>query len=224
MKILVIAPHPDDELLGCGGTLLRKLDEGYTIAWLLMTTIAKNDGWSEEKVKQRNDEIQLVMKGLKINKNNFYSLNFSTTKLDHYPINSIVSKISLVINEFKPQEILIPFAGDVHSDHRITFDAASACTKWFRNPSVIKVMAYETPSETDFSIDPRYGGFQPNIFVNIEQYIDRKIELVKIYKSEIDEFPFPRSDSALRALSIVRGSQSGFKAAEGFMLLKELKK
>jgi LmbE family N-acetylglucosaminyl deacetylase len=222
MKILIIAPHPDDELLGCGGTLLRKLDEGYTIAWLLMTKVSEKDGWSEDKVKQRNEEIKLVMKGLKINKKNFYSLNFSTTKLDRYPINSIINKISLVINEFQPQEVLIPFPGDVHSDHRITFDAASACTKWFRHSSLINVMAYETPSETDFSIDPRYRGFQPNIFVNIEKYIEQKIELVKIYKSEVDKFPFPRSDSALRALSRVRGSQCGFNAAEGFMLLKEI--
>jgi len=93
-------------------------------------------------------------------------------------------------------------------------EAASACTKWFRYPSVKRVLAYETPSETDFGIDPRDSGFKPNVFVDIGGQLDRKIELMKIYASEMGEFPFPRSEKALRALAQLRGSQAGFKAAE----------
>ena len=98
-------------------------------------------------------------------------------------------------------------------------EAASACTKWFRYPSVKRVLAYETPSETDFGIDPRDTGFKPNVFVDITVQLKRKVELMKIYASEVGEFPFPRSEEALRALAELRGSQAGYEAAESFSLL-----
>jgi LmbE family N-acetylglucosaminyl deacetylase len=79
----------------------------------------------------------------------------------------LVGKISEIFPDFQPDEVLLPYPGDVHSDHRVTFEAASACTKWFRYPSVKRVLAYETPSETDFGIDPRDSGFKPNVFVYI---------------------------------------------------------
>ena len=108
----------------------------------------------------------------------------------------------------------------MHTDHRIVFDAVIACTKWFRYPSVKRVLAYETLSETDFSLNTN-GRFYPNYFINISGYLEKKIELMSIYISEIAKFPFPRSYEAIRALATLRGAASGYIAAEAFQLLKE---
>ena len=222
MKTLIVAPHPDDELLGCGGTLLRRVAEGGTVAWLLMTAITEGAGWSVERIQQRAAEIDRVRKGLQVAPHHLYALGFPTAELDRIPMSILVGKISEVFADFQPDEVLLPYPGDVHSDHRVTFEAASACTKWFRYPSVKRVLAYETPSETDFGIDPRDTGFKPNVFVDIGGQLEQKLELMKIYASEMGEFPFPRSEKALRALAQLRGSQAGFDAAEAFMLLREL--
>lgn len=222
MKTLVIAPHPDDELLGCGGTLLRRIAEGGTVGWLLMTAISEDAGWLPEKVAERAKEIECIQQGLGIHANHFFSLGFPAAKLDRIPMETLVSQVGDIFKKFQPQEILLPFPGDVHSDHRITFEAACACVKWFRYPSVKRVLAYETPSETDFGIDPRNSGFKPNFYVDISGFIELKIKLMAIYKSEMEDFPFPRSEKALKALAITRGSQAGLKEAESFMLLNQI--
>jgi len=219
VKTLVVAPHPDDELLGCGGTLLRRTAEGGTVAWLLITAITEEGGCSADRIAQRSLEIEQVREGLGIASEHFYPLGFPTAQLDRVPMDTLVSRVSSVFKEFEPEEVLLPYSGDVHSDHRIVFEAASACTKWFRYPSVKRVLAYETLSETDFGIDPRDSGFKPNVYVDISKQIDRKIELMRIYESEMGEFPFPRSEATLRALAQLRGSQAGFGAAEAFLLL-----
>ena len=115
---------------------------------------------------------------------------------------------------------MIPHRGDVHTDHQVVFDAVGACCKWFRYPSVKRVLAYETLSETEFGLNPQ-AGFQPNMFVDISLFMERKLELLKIYQSELGEFPFPRSITAVRALAQYRGATSGFEGAEAFMLLRE---
>lgn len=221
MKTLVVAPHPDDELLGCGGTLLRRVGEGGTLAWLLVTAIRQEEGWEEEKIHLRALEIDRVRKGLHIAPNHFYDLGFPAAELDTVPLSLLVSRISEVFRDFNPEEVFLPYRGDAHSDHRVTFDAASSCTKWFRYPSVKRVLAYETVSETDFSIESSGLGFMPNVFVDIGAQLERKIELMKIYESEVGEFPFPRSETTLRALAQLRGSQAGFAAAEAFKLLRQ---
>ena len=116
----------------------------------------------------------------------------------------------------------MPHPGDAHSDHKVTFEATIACTKWFRYPSVKKIMVYETLSETDFGINPNHSAFHPTTFENIGQFLEQKISLMNIYKSEIAEFPFPRSEVAIQSLARLRGAQAGFEAAEAFLLLRDL--
>lgn len=222
MKTLIVAPHADDELLGCGGTLLRRIAEGGTVAWLLMTTMTEKAGWPEEQIKQRASEIEQVRESLQVAPHHLFALGFTTAELDGISMRVLVNKMSEVFRNFQPEEVLLPYPGDIHSDHRVTFDVASACTKSFRYPSVKRVLAYETPSETDFGIDPRDSGFKPNVFVNIGIHLERKLELLRIYQSEMGEFPFPRSEKTLRALACQRGSQVGVEAAEAFMCLREL--
>ena len=199
MKILVIAPHPDDELLGCGGTLLRRKSEGAILGWVIMTKISEVTGWSKNSVQERENEIEQVQKGLGVQPEHLFQLGFPTTKLDTFPIEELIAKVSELFHIFQPEEIFIPHRGDVHSDHRITFEVVSACTKWFRYPSVKKVLAYETLSETEFGLESSLA-FKPNVFVDITTYFEQKIELLKIYSSELGEFPFPRSETAVKTL------------------------
>lgn len=217
-RIIVIAPHPDDETLGVGGTLLRKKAEGATIAWVIVTTISKESGWSEEQVKQRDDEINRITQLYDFDE--VYALNFQTTQLDTIPMSDIVTAISGVFKSFRPEEVFVPHPSDVHTDHRIVFNAVSACTKWFRYPSVKRVLAYETLSETDFGLGTDQA-LRPNVFLDVTKFLDKKIEAMDIYSSEVGDFPFPRSHEAIRALATLRGAASGFKAAEAFELLRE---
>ena len=217
-RIIVIAPHPDDETLGVGGTLLRRKAEGATIAWLIVTTISIESGWSAEKVKKRAEEIERITELYAFDE--VYSLNFQTTLLDTIPISNIVDAISTVFSSFKPDEVFVPHPSDVHTDHMVVFNAVRACTKWFRYPSVKRVLAYETLSETDFGLGTDQA-FRPSVFVDINHFVNRKLEAMDIYTSEVGEFPFPRSQEAIRALATLRGAASGFEAAEAFELLRE---
>ena len=223
MKTLVIAPHPDDELLGCGGTLLRRRAEGGTVGWVVMTALLPAEGWEAERIAERDAEIETVRCGLGVAPEHLYRLDYPTTRLDTVPMGNLVQRVSQVFQEFQPEEVLLPHRYDIHTDHRATFDAAAACTKWFRYPSVRRVLTYETPSETDFSLNPA-GGFRPNYFVDISDHLEAKLHLLQTYASELAPPPFPRSLENLRALATQRGAQAGCPAAEGFGVMKWVEK
>ena len=217
-RVIVIAPHPDDETLGVGGTLLRRKAEGATIAWVIVTKISADLGWSEQTVKQREYEIRRIKELYEFDK--VYTLNFQTTQLDAIPISEIVQAISNVFKEFGPEEVFVPHPADIHTDHRIVYNAVTACTKWFRYPSVKRVLAYETLSETEFGLGTDQA-FRTNIFIDIANFFSKKLVAMDIYASEVGEFPFPRSHEAIRALAMLRGATSGYKFAEAFELLRE---
>jgi LmbE family N-acetylglucosaminyl deacetylase len=218
MKTIVIAPHPDDEVLGVGGTLLRRKAVGEKVAWLIVTAISVPSGWGEGKVIQRAEEIKRITELFDFDE--VFPLNFPTTQLDQVPMSDLVAGISNVFRSFEPEEVFVPHPSDVHTDHRIVFDAVSSCTKWFRYPSVKRVLAYETLSETDFALGTDQS-FRPNVFVGIEPFLNGKLRAMDIYASELGAFPFPRSHETIRALATLRGAASGFKAAEAFELLRE---
>ena len=219
MRTIVIAPHPDDEVLGVGGTLMRRKAEGEKMAWLIVTGITSEAGWSDNKIKQRADEIKRV--SVLFGFDSVFELNFPTTQLDQVSMSDLVASISNVFKTFEPEEVFVPHPSDVHTDHRIVFDAVASCTKWFRYPSVKRVLAYETLSETDFGLGTNQA-FRPNVFVNIEPYLAEKLQAMDIYVSELGVFPFPRSHEVIRALAALRGAASGFRAAEAFELLREI--
>ena len=219
-KILVIAVHPDDETLGCGGTLLKHKANGDEIHWLIATDIKESEGYGISTIKKRNKEITKIedLYGFtSVNK-----LDLSTTKVDTYSMSVLVSKISSVIDRIKPDIIYLPFKGDVHSDHKYIFDAAYSCTKIFRHPFIKKLYMMEALSETEFSLSTKEDSFVPNVFVDISEFMDKKIELMNIYENEIGKHPFPRSERNIRALATYRGATSGCNYAESFMLLKEI--
>ena len=218
MKVLIVAPHPDDEVLGVGGTILRYKSQGYSVAWLIVTSVSEKYGWSHKKISERTSKINEI--STFFNFDRVFQLGLPTTMLDTLPLGDIVQKLATVINDFCPDEIFIPHLGDIHTDHKIVHNAMLSCTKWFRYPFITKILAYETISETDFGLDINQS-FIPNVFVDISDHLDQKIYAMEIYDSEVGSFPFPRSKEAIEALARVRGAASGFVAAEAFQLLRE---
>ncbi len=218
MKSLVIAAHPDDETLGAGGAMLRRKAEGHATAWLIVTCISTAAGWSLEQVLQRDAEIEAVRKLLQFDE--VYRLDLPTTQLDQLSMGELVANISGTFAKFQPNEIFVPHYSDIHSDHRVVFQAVASCTKWFRYPSIQRILCYETLSETDFGLGEA-GVFKPNYFMDISPFLEKKLETLQVYSSELGHFPFPRSLEAVRAQAALRGAASGYPAAEAFELLRE---
>jgi LmbE family N-acetylglucosaminyl deacetylase len=214
-KVLVVAVHPDDETLGCGGALLKHKANGDEIHWLIATEMEESKNTS-----QRNAEIDQVEELYDFD--SVHRLELSTTKIDEYSMSELITKISSVVNKVKPNIIYLPFKGDVHSDHKYIFDAAYSCTKSFRYPFIKKIYMMETLSETEYSVSTKEDSFVPNVFIDISEYMGKKIELMNIYESEIGKHPFPRSERNIRALATFRGATSGCNYAESFVLLKEI--
>jgi N-acetylglucosamine malate deacetylase 1 len=215
-KVLVIAPHPDDETLGCGGTLIRHKLEGDKIYWLIVTGIKREDGWASETIESRKKQIELVSTVYSCE--DIFDINLPTMKVDNILTSELVDRIAEIHRQIEPDIIYMPFVNDVHSDHQLIAKAVQANVKWFRFPYVKEVLSYETLSETDFNFIGD-SVFRPNVFVDISNHINEKIQTMKIYKNEIGEHPFPRSERAIRALSTLRGAQSGFDAAEAFQMV-----
>jgi N-acetylglucosamine malate deacetylase 1 len=216
-RVLVIAPHPDDETLGCGGTLLSLREQGTELTWLIVTS-AEGIGWTPERLRQRETEIAEVARLVGFSR--VVNLGLPASRLDTVPRAELVEKLSAEFRSYTPSQVFLPSGWDAHSDHRVVFEAASACTKWFRHPYVRRVLAYETLSETGFGLDSA-PGFCPNYFVDISNFLERKLAVAAVYGPELGTFPFPRSTEAIRALASVRGAASGFVAAEAFQLLLE---
>ena len=215
-KILIIAVHPDDETLGCGGTLLKYRANGDEIHWLICTeTDMKNDFYS---IRER--EIEKVQN--LYNFNSVTNLKLKTMQVDEYSMSALVGKISKVINRIEPNIVYLPFKGDIHSDHRKIFEATYSCTKSFRYPFVKKIYMMETLSETEFAPSTKEDSFVPNVFIDISDFMEKKLEIMKVFESEISEHPFPRSIRNIKALATLRGATAGCEYAESFMLLKEI--
>jgi len=219
-KVLVIAVHPDDETLSCGGTLLKHSEQGDEINWLIVTNVDESEGWDRSVIINRQREIETVsgLYGFK----RTVKFDLPTTKLSEIPYDVLIKKFSETINEIKPEIIYLPNRSDIHSDHKITFNAAYSCTKNFRYPFIRRIMMCETISETEFAPALPEQFFIPNVFVDIEDQFQKKLDIFKVYASEIMPDPLPRSLSSVEALARVRGSVIGKRFAEAFCLLKEI--
>lgn len=220
MSILIVAPHPDDETLGAGGTILRAIEMGIDVHWLILTEMREELGFTAAQIEQRKNEIKSASETYGFASTT--TLGLPASQLDTIALGDIISSIGDTIRETEPNTIYLPFPGDIHSDHRIAFDAGSACTKSFRYPYVKKVIAMEILSETNFGVDPTKQSFVPNQFIDITEHLDKKIQIMKIFDGEMRAPPFPRSERAIRSLAYLRGSQAGVNAAEAFHILREI--
>lgn len=216
-KILVVSAHPDDEILGAGGTLVRHRENGDEIAWLIVTNLYEKDGFSKEVIEKRALEIQRISDELRMK---VFKLDYSTMKLSNRDLIDMVPSVSKIFSEFKPERIYILNRTDAHSDHRVVFDAVMACTKSFRYPYIREVFMYECISETEFAPALPEKVFQPNCYIDITEQLEEKLKLMNIYASEMGEHPFPRSEKNIEALATFRGASCGVDYAEAFQILK----
>lgn len=219
-NVLVIAPHPDDETLGCGGTLLKHKQQKTECHWLIVTSAYERQGYTSDWISARGEEINRISEIYGFS--SVTKLECPTAELDTLPKKDLVSKISSVVMSLKPELIYLPFWGDIHSDHGIVFDAAAACTKSFRFPFVRAVRVYETLSETEFALKNTAGTFVPNYFVDISDFLEEKLEIMSNYASEVMAHNGPRSLNSIRALATYRGGSIGSAAAEAFITLREI--
>lgn len=220
-KVLVVSVHPDDETLGAGGTLLRHKDNGDEIYELLVTSCWKPTH-NDEVIKAQEEYVKRMSSAYGFK--NLYWLKIPTTKTDELLTRDLVGKMGEVFKEIRPNVVYIPFGGDTHHDHTLVFNAAWNCTKNFRFPSVEKVYAMEVLSETDYASNVCNNHFISNTFIDISNYLDKKIEILKIFAEEIAPHPFPRSIENIKALATLRGAYANCKYAESFMLLKDIVK
>lgn len=215
-KILVIAPHPDDEVLGCGGTIARYVREGNEVYLCIVTKVYPPE-WSEEFLKNRPKEIEKANKILGIKQT--YFLDFPTAKLDTISQKKLNDSLSAVVKKVKPTVVYLPYRGDIHQDHPFIFRSALIAMRPVNNYFVKRILSYETLSETEWGY-PR--SFQPTVYVDISDTIETKIEAMRAYTSELKEYPHPRSIEIIEAFAKKRGSEVGLRYAEAFELIREI--
>lgn len=221
-KVLVVSAHPDDETLGCGGTLFKHKSNGDELHWLIITNISVEQGYKEEFVSKRQKEIKEIKEIIGFA--SVTKLDYPTMTLSSEALIELIPKISEIVSRLKPEVIYTTNRSDAHSDHRIVFDAVAACTKSFRYPSIKKFIMYETLSETEFAPALIEKQFIPNYFVDISDFMNEKIELMKVYSSELGKHPFPRSIENIKALATLRGAFAGVRYAEAFQIVHIIEK
>ncbi|ABS42636.1 GlcNAc-PI de-N-acetylase [Clostridium botulinum] len=220
MKVLFISVHPDDETLGCGGTILKHNNQGDEIYWMIITKTDELIGFSKEFIRNREKQIEAVSKAYNFKK--IYELGFLTTKLHTIDFSNLIKDISKVINEIKPEVIYMNNRSDIHTDHQVAAKAIMVCTKSFRYPFIKKILMYECISETEVAPSLPENLFIPNVYSDITEYIDKKLEIMSIYESEVQQMPLPRSLDNIKALAMYRGASCGVNYAEAFMLIREV--
>ncbi len=224
-KILAVVAHPDDEALGCLGTLLYFRNKGYKVKVVFMSDGESSRKLSSAKKKKfinsRTNQARLVSKKSKFTNPEFF--NFPDNQLDTIPLLTIVKKLEREIKLFKPSIIFTHFENDLNIDHQITCKSVLTATRPKTSLFVKKIYCFETLSNTDFNfIKNKKKLFNPNFYVDIEKYLKKKLNLLKIYKREIKSWPHQRSIKGVKVLSNYRGSQIGVKNAEAFVCLREL--
>ena len=218
MNVLVIAPHPDDEVLGCGGTIMKHNQRGDSV-YVCIVTSAYTPDWSGEFINNRLEEIKRSKKILNIKK--ICLLDYPTVKLDTIPQKELNDSISNVISAVAPDVLYIPHRGDLNKDHRIVFEASLVASRPIYEYKIKSIMSYEVPSETEWGrvIEP----FVPNVYVDITDTIRCKTKSMKSYASELREYPHPRSVENIYAIARKRGSEVGVELAEAFELIREVR-
>ncbi len=219
-RILIIAPHPDDEVLGCGGIIKKFSNQDKEVMILIMSR-GKSTLYSEDRILNIRNEALMAHKILGVHETRF--MDYPAPELDLISISELSSSILSVIDEFKPGTIFLPHSGDLHHDHKAVFNAGLVAARPIKNCPVKCIYSYETLSETDWSAPFCSDTFIPNCFINITEVFPYKTEAMSCYKSQLRAFPNPRSLQSVEALSNLRGGTVGFSNAEAFMAIRIIK-
>lgn len=219
MNILVIAPHADDEILGVGGTISRYISEGNDVYVCIATRGYEprfSSVLSEKVLKEANSCHKLL--GIK----QTYYLDFPASMLEKIERNELNDKLLDVVNAVKPEIVFIPHFGDMQKDHEIIANAAMVILRPKYKHKVPIIYSYETLSETEWNIPHATNAFIPNVYIDITQFLNTKLEAMEQYQSQLDNFPNPRSLEAIKSLAKYRGSTINVNAAEAFALIRQI--
>ena len=220
-NILILSPHADDEILGCGGFISKYSKQNYHINVLILTNANKGapEIYPPELIKKVRKEAKSA-NNLVGTKTLFFE-NLPAINLNNYPFYKITDIIDKYIADLNPEVVLIPSANDIHDDHKIIFKAAKVSLRPNKKKNLKKVLSYEVLSETEWNEDGK--SFNPNYFVCLEKSdINKKVKAFLKYKSQVKKFPHPRSKEGIINLSRVRGSQAFTEYAEAFKVEKIL--
>ena len=219
-KILIIAPHPDDEILGCGGMMIRNIKEGNEV-YVCIVTKGYPPLFNEERTAQNRQDTIACHKSIGV-KETFF-LDLPSTQLEKVERSEINGKILKVVRDLVPDEVYIPHWGDMQKDHQIVAEACMVAVRPKYLPQVKRVYSYETMSETAWNAPNVQNEFIPNVFLDITNSIEGKKKALAFFSLQVSEFPDARSSEAIEALAKYRGAQMNMIAAEAFMLIRELK-
>lgn len=225
MKVLVLAPHADDETLGCGGVMTRLADEGHEVVVGLLTGHGAEPHplYPRHGFEHVQEELAAACRVMGVR--DVVKVDLPTVMVPDLPRHVLNKAVTGLIAEVAPELLFVPFPLDLHGDHREIFHAASVAWRPYLplGQSIREVYCYEVPSETHLNIPYVEQGFIPNMFWDVSDQIDRKIEAFECFRSQVQDFPLPRSPEALRALAMYRGSQIGVHAAEAFVCVRVLR-
>jgi LmbE family N-acetylglucosaminyl deacetylase len=220
MRVLVIAPHPDDEILGVGGTIAKRVMEGHTV-YVCVVTKGCEPLFANKLVEQTRDECRKADSLLGV-KETFF-LDFPAAMLEDVPRYKLNDGILGIVKKVKPDEVYLPHRGDMQIDHKMVVDAAMVALRPKYEHKVKRIYAYETLSETGWDVPNSTNEFIPTIYEDISSTIDKKIEAMSVFQSQLADFPNARSVGAVEALAKYRGSTVTVSAAEAFCLIREIK-
>jgi len=223
-KILIIAAHPDDEVIGCGGTIIKAKTKNCKVSVLFLGEGVSTRYPNLEKstkalnaLKQRELSAKKCLKVLNVDEVEYHR-NFCT-RFDQYPLIDFVRIIEKKIKNFKPSIIFTHNQSELNIDHQLTFKATEVACRPLKNSSIKKIFSYEAVCSGNFTFEKK---FNPNVYVDIKKFFKKKIVAFRNYKNEIKKYPFPRSIKGIEILARYRGLQSGLEFAEAFRLEREI--
>ncbi len=226
-KILVVAAHPDDEVLGCGGTIARHSDDGECVKIVIVAEGATSRQKERNREEAREELAELrratEQAGKILGASEVINLNYPDNRLDSIDRLDIIKGIEKIISDYKPDRVYVHHAGDVNIDHRRMHEAVVTACRPIPGRSVTELLSYEVNSSTEWQTPGSASYFQPNYFVTIEKQWKRKERALRIYESEMREWPHSRSIKAVEYLAAWRGTQVGKEKAEAFQLLRIIK-
>lgn len=225
-KVLVVAAHPDDETLGCGGTMAALAQGGAEVAVLVLgegisSRYDAPGGARAEEIEALWDNCRKACDVLGANEPVFAGL--PDNRFDTVALLDIVKVIEKTVSGFQPQLVLTQHGGDLNIDHVLTFRATMTALRPVATPFVETVLAYEAPSSTEWAHGQFSPSFEPGVFFDISETMERKLEAMGVYETEDRPFPHPRSRRALQVLAETRGVAAGVTAAEGFSLVRHVR-
>ena len=225
-SVAVIAAHPDDEVLGCGGTIARLSREGREIyIAILGEGVTSRYDQREQANKTLMDALRTTSRrvGELLGVKDVLAYDLPDNRFDTVPLLDVVKIVEDLIARFTPEVIYTHHGGDLNIDHTVVHRAVLTATRPTQGQPVREIYAFEVPSSTEWAFQSFAPSFRPNVFVNIGATLNRKIEAMSRYELEARRFPHPRSPEALQALARRWGSAAGCEAAEAFELVRALR-